>query len=274
MGVFKRELSTGCAVAGTVFLLGSAIGSHAGTISIRMDMRVANYLDHLEVAIEATNTGDDTALEPNASFMIFDHSTSSESIEKLDPAQSHTFTIHVPVPREKIGRYPYMGEIEYLDVSRHRFSALGGAVAEFHDSTDATLSGEVLPFELEEMGDIPIQVTNTASRARLFRVSLSVPRGLASSRRTIMASLGPGESGSYKFPILARYGLKEADYPVYFALEYDEAGVHQTALVPATVIVRNHQNWFQRTRFVWLFGVIPLVVFWIMILVFRTQGKE
>jgi len=66
------------------------------------------------------------------------------------------------------------------------------------------------------------------------------------------------------FPISYRYGINDASYPVFCVLEFDEDGIHHTALIRTTVQIVRSRNWFLRTRGYWLAG-LPVILFgWIV----------
>ena len=151
--------------------------AYTGTLEIRISTSIYVDSDFISVEIEATNNGTEPAHNLRSFFYILDKSLESEALKILEVKQTRIFRFKIPVPPEKKGQFPFVGEILFHDANRHPFSALSCDSFNLKNKTIARLTGNIPDLTIKVKGNLSLQVTNLASYPRKCTATLYLPNG-------------------------------------------------------------------------------------------------
>lgn len=245
--------------------------AYAGTLTIRMQTTISVASDFINAEIAATNTGTESAHNLRAFFYLFDRFFESEVLDLLEVRQTRSFHFKIPVQPGKRGRFAFVGEVLFHDANLHPFSALSCATFNLKSKTISNLTGHPPDLTIKEKGILSLQITNLASWPRLCTATLYLPHGLTTSVKYKELRLDPYGIRKTDFPLKNRYRIGSASYPVFCTLEYEERGMHHAEIVRSTIYVKECQNWFLKTRWYWLGGVVSLLLVWIGLWFFKSR---
>jgi len=245
--------------------------AYAGTLTMQMQTTISVASDLINAEIVATNTGTEPAHNLRAFLHIFDRSLESEVLEILEVRQTRSFHFKISLPSGKRGRFALVGEVLFHDANLHPFSALSCAAFNLKNKTISYLTGHAPDLTIKEKGNLSLQVTNLASCPRTYTATLYLPHGLTTSARHKDLRIDPYGIKKTDFPLKNRYGIGGASYPVYCTLEYEERGIHHAEIVRSTIYVRECKNWFLKTRWYWLGGLVSLILGWIGLWLFKSR---
>ncbi len=245
----------------------------AGNLSIRMRMTLSIVSDTIKVKVDATNHGTEPAHKLCAYLHIFEQSLASEILDRLKVHETRSFYFKVPIPSGKRGRFPFIGEVFFHDANRHPFSALSCAVFNLKCKSHSYLTGHVPDMSIGGKGNLSLLITNLTSFPRKCTATLYLPHGLTTPKRQKNLQLDPYGKRKADFLLKNRYGIGGATYPVFCTIEYDEKGINHVEIVRSTVRIKECQNWFVKTRWYWLCGMVPIVLWWGGLWLFRKRMR-
>ena len=251
-----------------LFIAGNAL---AGTITIRMQTTLTVSADRIEVLITAANLGTEPAHDLQAFLHIFDRSLASGITPRLDVGQTRSFRLHLPIPSAKKGHFPFIGEVLYHDANNQPFSALSCDVFHLKHKAVSELTGHVSNLTIKGSGKLSVQICNPLSRPLNCTATLHLPKGLATPLRQKYFAIDPNREKIIEFQVIDRYETESAVYPIFCALEYEEGGVHYSKILQSTVRIKAFKNWFKKTKWWWLAGVVPIVLMWLGILLLNRK---
>jgi len=243
----------------------------AGTITIQMQMSLTTLSGQIKVRITTANLGTEPARDLQAFLHIFDRVLTSEIIPHLDFKQTRSFHFQLPVPADKKGRFPFLGEVLYHDANQKPFSALAGDVFNLKHKAISELTGHVSDLTIKGKGKLPVQISNPLPHPLNGTVTLHLPHGLTSPNTQKYFVLDPNSKKTIEFQLFDRYEIGSAAVPVFCVLEYETNGVHETTIVQSTVHTKAFKNWFKQTKWWWLGGLIPIVLMWLGFLLLRKN---
>lgn len=243
----------------------------AGTLTIRMQTTISVASDFINAEIATTNTGTEPAHNVYAFLHIFDRFLESEVLDILEVRQTRSFYFKISHPPGKRGRFPFVGEVLFHDANHHPFSALSCATFNLKSKSISYLTGHAPDLTIKERGNLSLQITNLASCPRTCTATLYLPHGLTTSVRHKDLQLDPCDRRKVDFLLKNRYGIGGASYPVFCTLEYEEKGIHHAEIVRSTIYVKEYKNWFLKTRWYWLGGMVLLLLGWIGMWLFKKK---
>ena len=254
---WKRSLS-----AALIFLIQTGVGDSAaaGTLTIETmtTARVTNGL--LTVDVTVYNTGDADAKDVRIHLFCLDRHQKGRIRPILEPGDSDTVKFQETVSGVQKGRRPLTVQVDFHDARNHPFSAISGRTFSVGKDVEVDLEIVAENITIAERGKLNYKITNTSEESRRIRANLILPRELTTPNPSIDFTLTGGEKKQLPFHIKQFSALK-ASYPVFCYFEFDAGGIHYTSVVKAVVTVIREENWFRRTRRVWIFigGVLVLL---------------
>jgi len=246
----------------------------AATLTIRMQMTLTIITNQIKVRIVASNHGTEPAHDLQAFLNIFDRSLKSEVIDLLNVQQTQSFDFQVPIPPQKRGRFPVLGEVLYHDTRRHPFSALSCNTFHLKSNTTSDLTARAPDLTIKENGALSVRISNLSDSSHQCKAALYLPHGLSTPVRQKLFVLAPNGQSKVEFLLTNRYGIDGAVYPIFCILEYQNEGVNETIIVKSMVRIKQFLNWFKETKWFWLGGIVPIVLFWAGRLLFRRGFRQ
>jgi hypothetical protein len=248
-----------------------AENAFAGNITLRMQMTLTISSDRIKVQIAATNQGTEPARDLRASLHIFDRVLTSEIISHLNVNETRSFLFLLPLPADKKGRFPFLGEVLYHDANLQPFSALSSDVFKLKHKVVPDLIGSAPDLTIKGKGNLPVRIANPLSRPVDFTATLHLPLGLTTPEKQKRFTIDPNKEKTVEFQLFDRYEIGSAAYPVFCILEYEIDGLHDTTIVRPTVRIKALKNWFKKTKWYWLGGLVPIVLMWLGVFLLRKN---
>ena len=136
------------------------------------------------------------------------------------------------------------------------------------------LIAEVTAPPLSSAGSLHVRLKNLAGVARQVSLTVAVPEGVEVTKPVQDLPLAAWGEGTLSAPLINRTALAGSRYPVFVAAEYDDGGVHQTAVSQGVVEIQNPRSFFQsQRRLLWL-GAGVLIAAWLSFLLWQsTSGR-
>ena len=217
-------------------VLGCAAAPRAGVISLETQSRVKVEGTTLAIDLTMTNRGTEPAYGVQAKIQGREISAESPIREVLPVSAAQTARFRIPLRGDAApGSYPLFVRILYADANHYPFSAL--SASRFYRRQDA--SAEVLAVlgeaRLSDRGRLSLRIKNLEAVAKRVSLALVLPRELTAEAEALTLDLLPQQETSVPFRIKNFSALQGSVYPVFASIEYDQGGLHHTALAGGTV---------------------------------------
>jgi len=240
----------------------------AGTITIKMRMSLSIVNGQIKVRMEVTNRGTETAGKLRALLRIFDRSLTSEILDRLEVQETGSFHFKIPVPPGKRGRFSFVGEVFFHDARQSRFSSLACTTFNLKEKPRLKLTGHAPNLTIWDKGNLRVGFTSLSSMPLKGKATLYLPQNLTTPSNKKTIRFEPFEAKKVNFPLKNRYGAGSGSYPVFCILEWELRGIHYTEVVKTSIRLKKYKNWFRKTKWYWLGGMIPILLYW-MVLLFK-----
>jgi hypothetical protein len=241
-----------------VFLIVPDDSAGAGTIRIQTTTSVSVAGDVLKVEVTTTNKGDVPAHNVQAHLMLSGHTQSSQVMGLLKQNEPETFVFEKILPVLHKGRYPLTVLVDFHDANRYPFSAVSCATFYVKEDVNPNLACVGDDISIQDSGELRFTIKNPGSATRSIRATLVLPKELSSPKTSTDFQIGTKQEEVVTFRINNFSALLGASYPVFCYFEYDSEETHYTALAEALVTIQEGENWFQRTKLIWVIAAISL----------------
>jgi hypothetical protein len=224
----------------------------AKIIQIETQTSVTVADDLVEVEVAATNKGDEPAYNVHVHLMLLGKSRTHKGKDLLGEGESLTvFFRKIPSP-SKAGTYPLIARITFQDVKHHPFSAVSCSSFPIGEAVNSALECLGKAVSITRGGLLRFTIKNSGSQSRTATATLVLPEELSTPipRRELV--IEPGAEEVLLFEISNFSALVGAVYPVFCYLEHDSGDAHYTEVANSSVKIVKAENWFRRTRPVWL----------------------
>ncbi len=225
-----------------------------------MTLSVAD--ERVRVLLEAENKGNESAERVKAVLHIFGGAVEAQPIDRIDAGNKTSFAFELPLPKEKTGRFPFVGEVFFHDHRMNPYSALTAGTFPAAGGSKPGISARASYIAVATRGTLKIIVTNRLGSVQPLKATLFLPYALTASRLEQEIQAEPGKQSAVEFELSNRCGIGGARYPIFCVLEYDENGAPNTVLVQSLVTIKEPENWFVRTRWYWLWGFFGILGVW------------
>jgi len=224
----------------------------AAIIQIETQTSITVADGRVELEVTATNKGDEPARNVHVHLMLLGKSRNSKARALLGEGESVTISFReIPSP-SKAGTYPLITRVTFQDVNRHPFSAVSCSTFPIGEGINSALEFLGKDLSITRSGLLRFTVKNSGSKEKTTSATLVLPEELSTPipRRDLV--IGPGAKEVLLFEISNFSALVGAVYPVFCYLEYDSVDAHCTEVATSSVSIVKAENWFRRTRPVWL----------------------
>lgn len=244
--------------------------ARAGSISIGMTATAEVKNGALTVGLKVSNTGDEAANSVVTILRLRDREARGTRHESLGPGETMQETLTVSAADLGEGRWPFRVATDYTDANQYPFEALHvAAVAVGQPALAKVAVPEISIPPLSDSGSMSLKVKNLAGTARDVTVSIFLPDGIEASDPTQQVALPPWEAKDVGAQLVNRTALAGSRYPVFVAVEYDDAGVHQALVSSNTVEIQPHRALVSHGL---LWVVAALIVVWLIVLLLRRRA--
>jgi len=222
-----------------------ACSARAGTISISPSVSFNGET----AVVSVSNGGDESARQVQVDVGFAGWERRGKFRPELPPGESlqEKFSLEgvcPPLP----GAYPLRVLVTYADANGYSFSALLISPVILGKARRSALHLHVKPLELREQGAVECRVANLGGTAMEAVCRLETSPELRVVDPVRRLRLDPGRDRLIKFEVKNLAAVAPSSYPVYLVAEYDEDGLHHTALGRNMVTVlpggRRSRAWF------------------------------
>lgn len=215
----------------------------AGHIALNLTSTAEVSAGVLRVAVTIENAGDEAAAGVRPRLSLGSREVLGSLRESLAPRDSFEAALWLRAEDLGPGRWPFRLAVDYTDANHHPFQALQVVSIVLGDPGPVGL--ELVGIEttpLDGTGAVRVRVRNAGALARQVRIGLLAPQDLEVEEAGRSVAIAPGEEVELSLPVAPRTALAGSRYAVFAVLEYDEAGVHQSLVADAIVLVRERRG--------------------------------
>jgi len=267
-----RFLPLGLFLALSVWISGYNNPVAAGILRIETQTGVTVEGDLLTVRVTATNKGTEPAQKVQIHIILLARSQYGPVKGQLDPGHADTFLFQETLTGTKKGRYPLTVLVDFHDANQYPFSAVSCTTFYWKEDANPDLLCLGSDTTVGATGKLLFQIKNLGFEPRKVRSTLVLPKELSTHNPQIDLQIDPRAEKRVVFEIANFSALSGASYPVFCYFEYDSADTHYTAVARALIKIRKGENWFRRTKLLWLGAAIMLGVI-LVALQFKRKGS-
>jgi len=264
----KRTIFYILCIALSLFLNKAIALGGSLTIAPRMDIQV--HKGYIDVKVMVTNSGPESAYKVGVKLRVFEETWTAGAIDTLSVKRSATFNFKPFLSKSQKGRYPITAVVTFHDENRYPFSTLACATFKVNEDRSATISATGADISINRGGNLIVKVKNTKGKSKKIRASLILPRGITSDNHRQTFQLA-NVTKNLVFSLRNKKTQPGTQHPYYVFLEYDQEGLHYSALIGGKIKMGDKKaiNWFTRTRWYWLAGLGVWVMIWGLFAVIR-----
>jgi hypothetical protein len=239
----------GCLFTLILFRFGSAA---AGIIQMETQTSVTVTDSIVEVRVTATNKGNEPARNVHVHLTVFGKSCGRKAKDLLRQGESVSVLFRKIPTHENYGTYPLITRITFQDINRHPFSAVSCSAVSIGKSANSEVECLGKDTSISRNGLLRFTITNSGSEPRTTSATLVLPEELSTPIPRRELAVEPGKDEVLLFEISNFSALVGAVYPVFCYLEYNLGDIHCTEVGNGSVKIVKKDNWFSRTKTVWL----------------------
>ena len=252
----------------------------AGEVSIHTAMTITASKEGLEAVVLVSNKGNAPARSLEALLKVFDAGIKGKLVlpsqiqgsdressplsrlnlegvrllsksNLLPPGAGVLFSFSAGIPSGSSGSFPALLLVEYEDQNSLPISAVSGAVFRTPGAPGALLEMSAEDASFEGSGQVEVAVKNPSSENKSLVLSLEAPNELECRNNDQRLNL-PSQGEKQTEFNLKHVSSLNGSYAVFIFGEYDQDGVHYTAMTQALVKSSPAPHWFRSTRKFWI----------------------
>lgn len=253
----------------------AALPALAGTISMNITQSAELRDGNLVVKVTMSNTGDEAAQSVTPVLKFRDGEIRGKGQATLDPKQAFEEELVVPAKDLTPGRWPYRLAVDYTDANQYPFQALQAQIVTLGNPPPAKVAVPSVTAEpIAGTGDLTVTLKNLTDAEQKATVTVLVPDGLEAESKSLSATLPAWGEEQVEVGITNRSTLAGSRYPVFVAVEYDDAGAHQTVVARGMVEIVGSDSFLDRNaRYLWM-AAGGLVILWLGLVAVRSMGRR
>jgi hypothetical protein len=246
-----------------------AVAARAGSISISTEVVATARERTLSVALNITNSGDEAAVSVVAQAEFEGAAVHTEPRPRLRPGERMEATLELPRGQSTPGQWPLVTRVDYADAKGYPFQAVQVAVVSVLASPSLVAIVDVEAAPVAGSGSLRARLKSLSDAPRAVQIRLLAPRGLEVDPPAASLSMEPWGEAAVGATIVNRAALVGSRYPVFVTAEYDEAGVHHTAVGQAMAVIEAAGH---RPRYA-IMAAVALLVAWLALLAWRRLQR-
>jgi len=222
--LFWKVLNSSFFSFGVIFLFCGIV--HGGYITINTTTDLKYEGSNLEVSIEVSNTGDESAYNVQFTCEILGKVLTSDIKPELKVQEAFKQVLISPLKLETPGRYPAVVTVSYTDGNQYPFSALSIPAFVYQEATSSKVLGILKGQEISSKGYTELIVKNLDDIPKTVRMLFVLPKELSSSDLQREINLDPKAEETIPLEVKNFSALPGSQYTVYAVLEYDLGEKH------------------------------------------------
>jgi hypothetical protein len=162
--------------------------------------------------------------------------------------------------------------VDFHDANQYPFSAVSCTTFYWKEDANPDLLCLGSDITVGAAGELLFTIKNLGFEPRKVRSTLVLPKELSTHDPRIDLQIDPRAEKRVVIGISNFSALSGASYPVFCYFEYDSEDTHYTAVARALIKIIKGENWFRRTKLLWLGAAIMLGVI-LVALQFKRKGS-
>ena len=262
------------AAAGLIVACLTPAPASGGSISISMTAGAELREGQLAVQLTVRNQGDEAAQSVTSTVRFGEHEARGTGTQALVPQQSFEETLSVPAGDLGPGRWPCRIAVDYTDANHYPFQALHVLLVTVGNPPPAkVLISGMTGTRVSGRGTLEIKLKNLTAEARTPALQLFAPDSLEVAGEPPAITLDGWEEESVSLPLINRTALAGSSLPVFAAVQYDDAGVHQAVVAHALIEVVPALSFITGNRAALGLAALVLVFAWAGFLAARRARR-
>jgi hypothetical protein len=218
-----------------VFLLLASASLQAGVISLETRVNTNVQESRLDAAVTVTNHGNESAFNLQVKSESLGSEQESSVQKELPVEQSYTATFRYALKGLSPGLYPLVLRILYTDANLYPLSALAISGFVWQKNAPPGILGILGVVRIQDQGRLNLRLKNLDNDTKTLHLRLLLPRELTAESLPSEMELPANKEVRLPFQVRNFSALENSIYPVYAVIEYDQRGLHYTAVAPGTI---------------------------------------
>jgi hypothetical protein len=216
----------------------------ASYISLPTSVTTRVAADRLEVKVNLTNRGDESAYNVRVEVEVGDQKKLSDKQAELRVGAAFEGRALFPLRLTRPGTYPLIITVHYTDANQYPFSALTAQTYIYKQETTAPVFGQIKPVSFSKDGKLELTVKNSASSLLKLKTFLLAPRELTVGEESRELELGPKSEAKLAFAVKNFSALSGSTYQVFAVTQFEDQGLHYTTLSPGVIRIGAEAGFF------------------------------
>jgi len=212
----------------------------------------------LKAHVEIVNKGDEAACNAQAEFRSGGLSALADKVPQLPVGWTYKTDRELPLALKVPGTYPLTLVVHYTDANQYPFSALLIQTFVYGQEAPAPVFGRLNTATFDKEGRLTLQLKNSGTRPVKATSTLIVPAELTVDQAGRTATIDPRSEQRVSFPVKNFSALAGSTYQVFAVTEFDDGGLHFTAIAPGLVKITSESKVFGLGN--WVYVVILAVL--------------
>lgn len=247
--------------------------AHAGSIGLALTAPANLEGDSLSAALSVKNQGDEAAHSVSAVLHFDGHYTRGAGRSLLAPAETYKNTLQVATGNLGTGRWPYAVTVDYSDANQYPFQAVLVGILTVGNPPPAkvliALDHEPSISDSGADKDIALHVRNMSGTKLSATVRLLLPENIEIVQPAAPIEIAAWANVHISIPIVNRTALLGSVFPLTATLEYNDAGIHHTAMAEDVLRVAKEKSLFSQARLLMTGTAVLLICGWLGFLALR-----
>lgn len=214
----------------------------------------------LTVCVSTVNKGDEPACNVQAGLRVGGQELLLEKRTELPVNGSYQAQATLPLALKNPGTYPLLLVLHYTDANQYPFSALSAQTFSWQKEAAAPLFGQARPATFFKEGKLNFKLKNLGDQPVTAAVSLFAPGELTVTDAPATLTVPPKGKADGSFTITNFSALSGSTYQLFVIAEFDDHGLHYTAVLPGTVRIIEPKSYFGISQNVLIVILAALIV--------------
>ncbi len=246
----------------SVVLLCLALASSASASYISLNTSLSSKFEHGKVKanVSIINKGDEAACNVQAEFRSGGVSVLADKVPQLPVGWTYKTTREIPLKLTTPGSYPLALVVHYTDANSYPFSSLTLQTFVFGREAPAPVFGQLGSATFDKGGRLTLKLKNSGARPVTATAALIVPAELTVDGASQPVAIGARSEQTVSFTVKNFSALAGSTYQVFAVTEFDDGGLHFTAIAPGLVKISAGQKFLGLDSWVYFAGLAVLVL--------------
>jgi hypothetical protein len=232
---------------------------------ISLNTTLTSHYEHgrLLAKVSVLNKGDEPAYNVRAEFKAGGQALLAKKSLSLPIGGTYQAEQAVPLSLALPGTYPLTLIMHYTDANQYPFSALTLQTFIYRQEAPAPIVGRVNSTAFDKEGNLSFKLKNSGERPITTKTTLIVPAELSVKESQRALVIEPGSEQGSGFSVQNFSALSGSTYQVFAVTEFDDGGLHHTAIAPGIIKISTEHNFLGLDAAVYVVILIVLIVLFI-----------